>query len=252
MKNIKHIFILFFTLLFIACSVSKTTTGINDNLYKGMILLAAGEAKIGNNSGFSGESPEFIKHIDAFYLDEHEVTVVQFRKFIEATQYVTEAERFGDGGVFNMENKQWYLQKGATWHHPFGADGVVAEDDHPVTQVSWNDAIAYSKWAGKRLPTEFEFEYAAKNAGSSNEIYAWGNTLVENNFYMANTWQGHFPDMNLGKDGFLYTSPVGSFGKNTSGFEDMGGNVWEWTNSWYQPHENTINGIIDSSSNLRV
>lgn len=237
-----------------ACSTTQiqTTKNFAADTYSDMIFVPGGEAVFGNYSGFTGEQPEFNKQVNSFYLDVHEITVAQYRKFIDATGYVTEAEKFGDAGVFDLEKKIWYLQKGATWHHPLGPDKEAASDTHPVTQVSWNDAVAYCNWAGKRLPTEFEYEFAARKSSLQQTTYNWGNALVENNKYMANTWQGHFPDINLVKDGYLYTSPVGAFGKNDMGFEDLGGNVWEWTNSWYQPYENIISGINDSSANLRT
>lgn len=237
-----------------ACSTSQiqTTKNSSADTFSDMIFVPGGESVFGNYSGFTGEQPEFNMQVNSFYLDAHEITVAQFRKFIDATGYVTEAERFGDAGVFDLEKKTWYLQKGATWHHPLGPDKEAASDTHPVTQVSWNDAVAYCNWAGKRLPTEFEFEYAARKSSLQHTTYNWGNALVQDDRYMANTWQGHFPDVNLVKDGYLYTSPVGAFGKNDLGFVDLGGNVWEWTNSWYQPYENIITGITDSSANLRT
>lgn len=251
-----YIFIFLLSLMAIhACKNARSeNTVVNDRAgsVEDMILIPAGEAHIGNSNGFEGEQPEFTTYIDAFYLDKHEITVAQFRKFIQETGYITEAEKFGNAAVFDMDKKTWYLQDGATWQFPFGADGETAKEDHPVTQVSWNDAQAYCKWAGKRLPTEFEFEYAASWKGNGNQTYNWGNALVENDRYMANTWQGHFPEVNLAKDGYLFTSPAGAFGSNSAGFADLGGNVWEWTNSWYQPYSNILSGINDSSAGLRT
>ncbi|MFN0274482.1 MAG: formylglycine-generating enzyme family protein [Chitinophagales bacterium] len=250
-----HILIFFSLLLIASCSASVSKSSENsshENEFEGMILVQGGEATFGNYQGFTGEQPEFSMRVNAFYLDEHEVTVSKFRKFIEETGFKTEAEKFGDAGVFDLDKKVWYLHKNATWHHPLGPDGPAALDDHPVTQVSWNDAVAYCRWVGKRLPTEFEFEYASRKASTQPQLYNWGDALVENDKYMANTWQGKFPDINLQKDGYLYTSAVGTFGKNALGFEDLGGNVWEWTASWYQPYDNVIAGINDSSANLRT
>lgn len=244
--------IFFLLLLFSALFSCKKTKGVQNDVpqinYEGMVLIPAGETTIGNNNGFLGEHPEFNMHFKAFYLDEHEVTVEQFKQFIDATGYITDAEKFGDAGVFDLKGKQWYLQKGATWKYPQGPNKPAALSNHPVTQVSHNDALAYCAWIGKRLPTEFEFEYAAKNANKSHSTFTWGNALVTNNKYMANTWQGSFPDTNTVRDGYLFTAPIGSFGKNSFGISDLGGNVWEWTSSWYESYEKVKAGIIDSSS----
>lgn len=249
------IFISTVTLLLAYCGVSVRNTVIDKKdikAYEGMIYLEGGLGYFGNNTGFLEEQPEFSMEIQSFYLDEHEVTVGQFRQFVEATGYITDAEKFGDAGVFDLVKKEWYLQKTAYWRYPFGTHKPASDDDHPVTQVSWNDAMAYCRWAGKRLPTEFEYEYAAQKASASKQTYNWGNALVEDNMYKANTWQGHFPDTNSQKDGFLFTAPVGTFGKNNLGFSDLGGNVWEWTSSWFQPYKTTLAGIIDSSSTYRT
>ncbi len=164
-----------------------------------------------------------------FMMDVSPVTVAQFREFIRETAYITEAERFGDGGVFDFTTGQWDLVKGASWEYPTGPEGEKAADDHPVTQVSWNDAQAYCQWAGKRLPTSEEFVLAEKNGQKKyDKTYTWGDDFVENGTYKANFWQGTFPVHNTVDDGFLTTSPVGYFGKNALGLTDMGGNVWQW------------------------
>ncbi|MFD3003572.1 formylglycine-generating enzyme family protein [Pontibacter toksunensis] len=171
--------------------------------------------------------------IQGFLLDKHPVTVADFREFTAATGYKTDAEKFGDAGVFDSEVQNWQLIKGAYWEYPLGKDKPKAEDNHPVTQVSWNDAMAYSKWAGKRLPTENEWEYAARSNGRTNTQYSWGNKLVENSQFKTNVWQGEFPESNTAEDGYSYTSPVGLFGKTGHGLTDMGGNVWQWTSEVY-------------------
>lgn len=164
-----------------------------------------------------------------FQMDISPVTVAAFREFVQVTAYVTEAERFGDGGVFDFTTGGWHLVKGAYWEYPAGPDGEKAADDHPVTQVSWNDAQAYCKWAGKRLPSSEEFLLAEKNGREKyNNTYTWGDDFLENGIYKANFWQGTFPAHNTQEDGFLTTSPVGYFGKNALGLTDMGGNVWQW------------------------
>ena len=108
--------------------------------------------------------------------------------------------------------------------------------DHPVVHVSWNDAVAYATWADKRLPTEVEWEHAARGARDNRRPYAWGDSLAEDGAYKANTWQGIFPVRNTVEDGYLYTSPVGAFGETPLGLTDMGGNVWEWTQNWFRPY----------------
>lgn len=164
-----------------------------------------------------------------FQMDISPVTVAEWRAFVLATSYVSEAEKFGDGGVFIFSTGEWGLVKGAYWEYPFGPEGEKAKDDHPVTQVSWNDAQAYCQWAGKRLPTSEEFLLAEKNGRKEyHDTYTWGEDFQENGVYKANFWQGTFPVNNTGDDGFMATSPVGYFGKNALGLTDMGGNVWQW------------------------
>jgi sulfatase modifying factor 1 len=182
-------------------------------------------------------TPAFTAQVDAFFLDVHPVTVAQFRDFVEATGYTTQAERFGNGGVLDSEAGQWRLVDGATWRRPRGPDAPAAADDHPVTQVSWNDAQAYCEWAGKRLPTEVEWEHAARDANNDRSYCPWGSDCsrqrrVEN----ANTWQGRYPTRNTAADGYRYTAPVGAFDTTALGLTGMAGNVWEWTASWYRPY----------------
>lgn len=167
--------------------------------------------------------------IKDFWMDESPVSVAEFKIFIDSTRYITEAEKFGDGGVFNFNTGEWGLTKGANWKYPFGPDSAAAQGDHPVTQVSWNDAIAYCKWSGKRLPTSDEFVFAEKN-GTENfdHTYSWGDDFIEKGKYKTNFWQGSFPMINTIEDGFLTTSPIGYFGKNKLGLSDIEGNVWQW------------------------
>ncbi|MGH7718800.1 MAG: formylglycine-generating enzyme family protein [Gemmatimonadaceae bacterium] len=202
----------------------------------GMVYVPGGRTRIGAGDGHASEGPPFAARVEPFFMDAHPVTVAEFRAFVGATGYVTEAERFGEGGVFDLETLQWRLVDGATWERPRGPGMPPAPDDHPVTQVSWNDATAFALWAGKRLPTEVEWEHAARGARDARDPYAWGAALVEDGAHRANTWQGSFPERNTGEDGFLLTSPVGHFGTTPLGLSDMGGNVWEWTADWFRPY----------------
>jgi sulfatase modifying factor 1 len=154
---------------------------------------------------------------------------------VKTTGYKTEAEKFGDSGVFNMETQAWELLPGAFWLKPFGPSGPEAVDDHPVTHTSWNDAVQYASWAGKRLPTEAEWEYAARSGKNSGNKFSWGNEVSKDGKYFANTWQGELqkPEVN---DGFLFTCPVGTFGENEAGLTDMGGNVWQWCADNYKAY----------------
>lgn len=161
-----------------------------------------------------------------FYIDKTPVSVAEWSRFVKATNFKSQAEIFGDAGVFDFKTGTWGLVKGAYWKFPQGPDSATAISDHPVTQISWNDAQAYCKWSKKRLPSTVEFELAASS--DSDRIYPWGDVFEENKKYKANFWQGSFPDKNLILDGFLTTSPIGYFGKNNLGLSDMGGNVWQW------------------------
>lgn len=193
----------------------------------GMVLVPGGVTRIGSESGPAEERPTFRARVAPFFLDAHPVTVAEFRRFVDATRYVTDAERFGDAGVLDPRG-EWRLQREADWRRPLGPDGPAAPADHPVTQVSWNDASAYARWAGKRLPTEVEWEHAARWGRDRHDPYAWGPTLIDAGQRRANT--GH------GDDGYRYTSPVGRFGTTHLGLADMGGNVWQWTGDWFRPY----------------
>jgi len=214
----------------------KATTGKSENNHTGMVYFPRGVYRIGSESGLPNEKPVHEVELRAFYMDQSPVTVKQFREFIEATGFQTEAEKFGDAGVFNFKTNQWELKKGATWNFPFGPGGEKATDDHPVTQVSWKDAVAFASWAGKRLPSEAEWEVAARGGTYSDQRFSWGNELIVNGKYQANVWQGENTGNYKVEDGFLYTSPVGAFGANKAGLTDMGGNVWNWCRDTYAPY----------------
>lgn len=201
-----------------------------------MVYFAGGTTRIGSDDGEANERPPFVTSVAPFFLDVHPVTVGEFSRFASATGFRTHAEEVGSAGVFDRANGRWNLVDGTDWRHPQGPAAAAAPDDHPVTQVSWNDAQAYCAWAGKRLPSEIEWEHAARNGKDGGPRYAWGDALVVAGHFMANTWQGHFPERNTVEDGYVYTSPVGTFGKTPSGLTDMGGNVWQWCTDWFRPY----------------
>jgi formylglycine-generating enzyme required for sulfatase activity len=196
-----------------------------------MIAIPGGTFVMGTGEGFPYEGPAHEVTVKPFKLDKHEVTVGQFRKFVEATGYKTEGEKIGWCGVFDRSTGEWTKGDGATWLHPEGPS-TTAKDDEPVCQVSYNDALAYAKWAGKRLPTEAEWEFAARG-GLKHATFAWGEELRPGGKVVANWWQGRFPDKDTGEDGFKGRAPVGSFPANGYGLVDMTGNVWEWCADWY-------------------
>ncbi|MDD4224906.1 MAG: formylglycine-generating enzyme family protein [Mariniphaga sp.] len=200
-----------------------------------MVYFEGGIFMMGSENGLPNEQPVHQVKVGPFYMDKSPVTVAQFRQFTESTSYQTEAEKFGDSGVFNLDNQSWELLPGAYWLKPFGTSGPTASDDHPVTHVSWNDAVAYADWAGKRLPTEAEWEFAARSGKPSKNKFSWGNEVTTNNHYFANTWQGEINTPET-SDGYLFTSPVGVFGENEAGLTDMGGNVWQWCADTYKPY----------------
>ena len=207
-----------------------------------MILFEGGTFLMGSESGLPQERPVHKVTVRSFKIDKSPVTVAQFRIFVETTKYKTEAEKYGDSGVFNMETQNWELLPGAFWRKPFGNTGPDAEDNHPVTHVSWNDAVQYSSWAGKRLPTEAEWEFAARSGKNSGNKFSWGNEVSVAGKYFANTWQGEMAAPEI-KDGYLFTCPVGTFGENEAGLTDMGGNVWQWCADNYKAYPGSKESI---------
>ena len=196
-----------------------------------MVLIKGGTFRMGTDDGMAHEGPAHQVTVKSFWMDATEVTVAEFTRFVAATGYETEAERFGWSVVFDLERGDWTRVNGANWRRPEGL-GSKALPDEPVTQVSWNDAAAYATWAGKRLPTEAEWEYAARG-GLIGKTYVWGDELRPGGRAVANWWQGHFPDNNTVEDGFAGRAPVASFAPNGYGLYDMAGNVWEWCADWY-------------------
>ncbi|WP_083511598.1 formylglycine-generating enzyme family protein [Alicyclobacillus acidiphilus] len=231
--------------------IPRSSQRIDDH-YEGMVLIPSGEFWMGaeDGEGFprDGEGPVRKVAVKSFYIDACAVTNREFLQFVEDTGYQTEAERFGWSFVFYqfvssgvskrvsqvVQNAPWWWRvDGADWRHPDGPDSDIANRmDHPVVHVSWNDAMAYCNWAGKRLPTEAEWEYAARG-GLERRKFAWGNELTPNGEHMCNIWQGEFPQTNDGSDGYLGTAPAKSFQPNGYGLYNVCGNVWEWCADWF-------------------
>ena len=238
-------------------------------LPKGMVWIPGGEFSMGAQDSpdmnpvamqaAADSRPIHRVYVDGFFMDKTDVTNAQFAEFVKATGYVTIAEKtptaeefpgappenlVAGGVVFtppaqpvplNNHFQWWSYVKGANWRHPSGpTSSIKGKDNYPVVQVAYPDAEAYAKWAHKRLPTEAEWEFAARG-GLAGKPYVWGEKFRPDGKWMANTFQGHFPDKNTATDGFAGVSPVAQFAPNGYGLYDMAGNVWQWTTDWYRP-----------------
>ena len=243
---------------------AEPAAALPDSVPDGLVGVPGGTTTVGvrdSEDGPAHERPAFAAAVAPFLLDRTPVTVGAFGRFVGATGHATQAEAFGDGAVLDQATMRWRLVRAADWRRPFGPGGPAAADDHPVTQVSHADAAAFCAWAGARrglggrLPTEVEWEHAARGAADDRSPYAWGDALHDpgaahaggahgraHGGHHANTWTGRVPTPAAaghddGADGYAGgTSPVGAFGETPLGLTDMGGNVWEWTASWYRPY----------------
>ena len=203
-----------------------------------MVFVKGGRYNFGNDNGLEREKPEHEVIIQSFLIDKNLISVEDFRKFVNESNYTTEAEKFGNAIVYDDSIDIWHLVEGANWEFPLGKFKSIASNNHPVTQVSWNDALAYCKYYDKTLASEVQWEYAASERGQKkNQLFYWGNDLVVNNQYMCNTWASGYPDTIGFQDGFKYTSPIGHYQANSLGIFDMAGNVWEWCYNWHLPYE---------------
>ncbi|SPB13790.1 sulfatase modifying factor 1 (C-alpha-formyglycine- generating enzyme 1) [Caballeronia novacaledonica] len=227
---------------------------------QGMVRILGGTFMMGSNHHYSEEAPAHKVRVRDFWIDSHAVTNAEFERFVNATGYVTCAERPANpedypGALPELLEPSsvmfarpphrvdlrdhfnwWVYVRGANWRHPRGPDSSLAGlRDHPVVHVAYEDTVAYAHWARKDLPTEAEWEFAARG-GLDGAEFVWGDELMPGGKSMANTWQGEFPWQNLLEDGYEWTAPVGSFPPNGYGLYEMAGNVWEWTSDWYQDH----------------
>jgi sulfatase modifying factor 1 len=230
---------------------------------KAQVLVRGGSFQMGDHfcegNAIDGETPMHRVELDDFWIDSTTVTNVEFAAFVEDTSYVTEAEQLGLSAVFHLafrgkpadvvgrvsDAPWWFVVRGADWRRPDGpGSDICAREDHPVVHVTWNDAQAFAAWADKRLPTEAEWEYAARG-GLNGARFPWGDELLPQGEWQCNIWQGDFPTLNTEEDGFLTTAPVESFLPNGYGLYQMAGNVWEWCADWFDSRYYSATSVED-------
>jgi len=235
----------------IASRKSEKCSETKSKKFSNMIFIESGKYLIGTDDpvfAADGESPARLVELDGYFIDKYEVSNSKFASFVQATNYVTEAEKFRSSFVFEgivsnnlkatitqaVAAAPWWLPVEASWDHPEGPDtSIIERMDHPVVHVSWNDAVEYCGFHGKRLPTEAEWEVACQG-GLRERLYPWGNKLNPYGKHWMNIWQGKFPLDNTEEDGWISTAPVDSFpAQNKYGLHHIVGNVWEWTQDWW-------------------
>ncbi len=224
-----------------------------------MVWIEGGQFTMGSSDFYPDEGPVKNVEVEGFWIDRYEVSNAQFARFVDETGYITVAEqqlnpadypdippdqlipgsvvfimptRFSEGGSLT---DWWRFIPGTNWREPLGpGSSIEGKENYPVVHVAYDDALAYAEWAGRELPTEAQWEYAARG-GLENKTFAWGDEFRPDDKWRANTWQGMFPAFNEGEDGHLATAPVGCYPANGYGLHDMTGNVWEWVDDWYFP-----------------
>ena len=236
------------------------STKLSPAVFDNMVQIPGGTFRMGSDHHYPEEAPAHGVSVAGFWIDRYTVTNRDFARFVDTTGHVTSAEKPANpddypGAIPEMlapssvvfrkaphridlrDHFQWWIYvQGADWRHPWGPDSSIEGlDDHPVVHVAYADAEAYAAWAGKALPTEAEWEFAARG-GLDGAEFAWGVEFMPGGKAMANTWQGEFPWQNLVEDGYERTAPVGAFPPNGYGLHEVTGNVWEWTTDWYQDH----------------
>ena len=249
--------------------LARRTEPVRERVTRGsleeMVRLDGGPFLMGTESAEcfvqDGEGPVRKVVVDPFYVDRYPVTNERFAEFVDATEYRTEAERFGWSFVFRgdmapeaisrlvtdtvLEAPWWCKVSGADWRHPEGPDSSIhTRPHHPVVHVSWNDAVEFARWAGKRLPTEAEWECAARG-GLEQKLYPWGDELTPGGKHLCNIWQGVFPTLNTAEDGFSGAAPVDAFPPNGFNLYSVTGNAWEWCADWFDPLFHTVSTRVN-------